>query len=140
MPRPYHQARMSPTPWETASSLPDTHHGLITRRSAQASHQHQELLFPRCGADRGPPGGLGVLQDLRLQGEGQPSPHEKVGNALCPPCESSRQQGTPVQLVLALSMPGPPDLAHPATTTPPQRPSSVSLGPNPGRTAGRGWL
>lgn len=62
------------------------------------------------------------------KGKDNPAPHEKVGDALCPPCESSRQQGT-VQLVLALSTPGSPDLAHPATTTPPTTAKKYALGP-----------
>ena len=63
------------------------------------------------------------------RGKDNPGPHKKARDALCPLCESSRQQGT-VRLVLALSTPGPLDLAHPAATTPPTTAKQCALGPS----------
>lgn len=132
--RPHAQA-LSPGPHELSTSGDlqqpplDTCHGLITQHPAQPSDQHQERLSPCCGAGRGPPSGLGVLQDPKAPGgRTTQAPTRRREMLYAPPCESSRQQGT-VQLVLALSTPGPPDLAHPATTTPPTTAKLCALGP-----------
>lgn len=65
MPMPCHQARVSSPPQETSSSLPWTR---ATGSSPSTRPNHQEQLSPCCGAGKGPPSGLGVLQDPKAPG------------------------------------------------------------------------
>lgn len=142
--RPHAQA-LSPGPHElcTLGDLQqpplDTHHGLITRRPAQASHQHQELLFPRCGAGRGPPGGLGVLQDPEAPGGRTTQPPTRRWEMLYAPHVSpadSKAQSSwfwhfPHQALLTCPS---------SDNHTPHNSQAVCPGAQPGSTAGRGWL
>lgn len=86
MPRPYHQARMSSTPWETASSLPWTR----TTGSSPVARPRHHTSIRNCSSHAAGQTGAhpvvwGSCRTLRLQGEGQPSPPREGGKCSMPP-------------------------------------------------------